>query len=248
MAIFPTTSRHVRATLVRTNRVYPMAKAGMVICFVDQSTMVFGSKEAVDKALDARDGMSQSLLNNAPMMDARKSVDSQPLWSILDEKGTQTMMRQVLGEAGSMTDFDSVRKRLIGSWYGMDFQHGVKFNRPSRRRLVRGSHYLIASDGGGSGPQDERLEAENLRSRRRTSRWTPAGRAFTSPHRTGLQQLAPLAAVPKHGAVGLASASRWATHDQRICGAGFDLTVKRGYARALVADETPPCRREEEQL
>jgi len=27
-------------------------------------------------------------------MDAMKSVDTEPLWSILDEKGTQTMMRQ----------------------------------------------------------------------------------------------------------------------------------------------------------
>jgi hypothetical protein len=118
----------VKATLLRTNRIYPMAKAGMVICFVDQSTMVFGSKEAVEKALDARDGVSQSLLNNSQMMDAMRSVDSEPLWSILDEKGTQTMMRQVLGEAGSVTDFESVRKRLLGSWYGMDFQHGVKFD------------------------------------------------------------------------------------------------------------------------
>jgi hypothetical protein len=118
----------VKATLVRTNRVYPMAKTGMLICFVDPSTMVFGSKDAVDKALDARDGIGQSLLTNGPMMDAMRSVDSQPLWSILDDKGTQTMMRQVLGEAGSLTDFESVRKRLIGSWYGMDFQHGVKFD------------------------------------------------------------------------------------------------------------------------
>jgi hypothetical protein len=62
------------------------------------------------------------------MMEAMKTVDSDDLWSILDEKGTQTMMRQVLGEAGSVTDFETVRKRLQASWYGMDFQHGVKFN------------------------------------------------------------------------------------------------------------------------
>ena len=118
----------VRATLVRTNRVYPMSKTGMMLCFVDPSTMVFGSKSAVEKALDARDGVAPSLLTNGPMMDAMKSVDWEPLWSILDQKGTQTMMRQVLGEAGSVTDFESVRKRLVASWYGMDFQHGVKFN------------------------------------------------------------------------------------------------------------------------
>ncbi len=118
----------LKATMVRTNSIYPMTKAGMTLCFVDPSTMIFGDKQAVTKALDARDGMSPSLLSNGPMMNAMQSVDSNPLWSILDDKGTQTMMWQLLGEAGSVTDFESVRKRLEASWYSMDFQHGVQFN------------------------------------------------------------------------------------------------------------------------
>jgi hypothetical protein len=118
----------VKPTLVRTNKIYPMAKTGMVLCFVDPSTMVFGAKDSVVKALDARDGVGPNLLSNASMMDAMKTVDSAPLWSILDEKGTRTMMKQVLGEAGSVTDFETVQKRLLASWYGMNFQHGVKFD------------------------------------------------------------------------------------------------------------------------
>ena len=120
--------QQVKAKLVRANRVYPMAKTGMVVCFVDPSTMVFGDEDAVNKALDARDGLAPNLLTNSPMMDAMNAVDSEPLWSILDQKGTQTMMKQVLGEAGSVTDFDSVKKRLEASWYSMNFQHGVKFD------------------------------------------------------------------------------------------------------------------------
>ena len=118
----------IKPALVRTNKIYPLAKTGMVLCFVDQSTMVFGAKDAVNKALDARDGVGPSLLSNGPMMEAMKTVDTAPLWSILDERGTRTMMRQVLGEAGSVTDFETVQKRLLASWYGMDFQHGVKFD------------------------------------------------------------------------------------------------------------------------
>jgi len=118
----------LKATLDRTNKIYPLTKSGMVACFVDPSTMIFGGSDAVKAALDARDGNDPNLLTNGPMMDAMKSVDSEPLWSILDQKGTQTMMRQVLGEAGSMTDFETVRKRLVASWYSMDFQHGVKFD------------------------------------------------------------------------------------------------------------------------
>ncbi len=121
-------AQKLKPTMVRTNSVYPMTKTGMVLCFVDPSTMVFGSKDSVTKALDARDGMTPSMLTNGSMMNAMQSVDSEALWSILDNKGTQTMMKQLLGEAGTVTDFDSVKQRLEASWYSMDFSHGVKFD------------------------------------------------------------------------------------------------------------------------
>jgi len=118
----------LKATLLRANKVYPLAKTGMVVCFVNPSTMVFGDSDAVNKALDARDSISPSILTNTSMMDAMRSVDSASLWSILDKKGTEVMMKQILGEAGSAGDFDGVKKHLEASWYGMDFQHGVKFD------------------------------------------------------------------------------------------------------------------------
>lgn len=118
----------VKVTMVRSNSVYPMARTGMVLCFVDPSTMIFGDRDAVTKALDARDGMAASLLTNNSLMNAMQSVDTYPLWSILDSKGTQTMMKQLLGQAGSVTDYDTVRQRLDASWYSMDFQHGVRFD------------------------------------------------------------------------------------------------------------------------
>jgi hypothetical protein len=38
---------------------------------------------------------------NAPMMDAMKSVDNESLWSVPCKNETQSMMRQMLGEAAS---------------------------------------------------------------------------------------------------------------------------------------------------
>jgi len=118
----------VKPSVIRTNKIYPMAKTGMVLCFVDQSTMIFGGSDAMKAALDSRDGNTQSLLNNGSIMDAMRTVDSEPLWSVLDSRGTQTMMKAVLGEAGSVADYESVRKRLTSSWYSMNFAHGVKFD------------------------------------------------------------------------------------------------------------------------
>ena len=131
----------VKPKLVRTNRIYPMGKTGMVLCFVDPSTLVFGGMDAVKAALEARDGGIPNLLDNAPMMDAMRSIEAEPLWSILDQKGTQTMMRQILGQAGPLSEFETVQKRLNTSWYSMNFQHGVKFD----MSVVTGDNFSAAT-------------------------------------------------------------------------------------------------------
>ncbi|HEY0759242.1 MAG TPA: hypothetical protein VGD59_08315 [Acidisarcina sp.] len=120
--------KKVKATVLRTNRIYPMGSSGMVVSFLDPSTMVFGELDAVRRALNARDGVAQSMLNNNTMLDLMQGVDTEPLWSILDQKGTQTMMSSVLGAASQITDYDTVKKRLLSSRYTMNFQNGVKFN------------------------------------------------------------------------------------------------------------------------
>ena len=60
----------IKPTVVRTNRIFPMGKTGMVLCFVDPSTMVFGGTDAVKASLEARDGNIPNLLANATIMDA----------------------------------------------------------------------------------------------------------------------------------------------------------------------------------
>jgi len=131
----------VKPKLLRTNKIYPMGKTGMELCFIDPSTMVFGGSDAIKASLDARDGNTTNFLTNSTMMDAMKSVDSEDLWSILDQKGTQTMMKQILGQAGSIADYESVQKRLLLSSYTMDFQHGVDFN----LNLVTGDSFAAAT-------------------------------------------------------------------------------------------------------
>jgi hypothetical protein len=133
--------RGIKPQAIRTSRIYPMAKSGMMLCFLDQSTMIFGGMDAIKASLDARDGNQQSLLANYTLMDAMRSTDSEALWSILDAAGTQNMMKAVLGEAGSVADYESVRKRLQVSWYGMDFSHGVKFN----LTIVTGDNFAAAT-------------------------------------------------------------------------------------------------------
>jgi hypothetical protein len=118
----------VKSSLYRTNKLYPMGSSGMLVTFLNPTTMVFGSSDSLKSALDARDGLAPNMLTNQEMLGQMTGVDTEPLWSILDQKGTQYMMRTLLGEASQLADYEQVKKRLLSSRYTMNFQNGVKFS------------------------------------------------------------------------------------------------------------------------
>ncbi|MDE1155114.1 MAG: hypothetical protein PW735_05210 [Acidobacteriaceae bacterium] len=122
------TKQKTKPTVVRRTEIWPMGSAGMSVAFLNQTTMIFGDKEAVKSALDARDGLIPNFLQNSDMMNEMANVDQRPVWSLLDQKGTQTMMKGVLGQASQLADFDTVKARLKSSRYTMDFSNGVKFD------------------------------------------------------------------------------------------------------------------------
>ncbi len=118
----------IKTSQIRNNTVYPMGTAGMSVVFLNQTTMAFGDRDAVRAALDARDGLTPNFLQNGEMMNEMNAVDTRPVWSLLDQKGTQTMMRAVLGEASQLADYDTVKNRMKSARYTMDFGNGVKFD------------------------------------------------------------------------------------------------------------------------
>lgn len=113
---------------IRTTFIYPMGASGMLVTFLNPTTMIFGDEDGMKAMLDARDGLTANMLTNSTMMDLMPGVEGSAVWSILDQKGTQFMMHSLLGDATQVTDYETVKKRLLSSRYAMDFDHGVKFN------------------------------------------------------------------------------------------------------------------------
>jgi hypothetical protein len=122
------TKNKTKPYVLRNNSIYPMGSNGMSVVFLNQTTMVFGDREAVKEAMDARDGMVPDFLSNGDMVNDMAAVDTKAVWSLLDAKGTQTMMKGVLGDAAQLADYDTVKNRMKSSRYTMDFQNGVKFD------------------------------------------------------------------------------------------------------------------------
>ncbi len=122
------TKQKTKPQVMRNYNIYPMGAAGMSVVFLNQTTMIFGDTAAVKAGLDARDGLQSNMLTNGDMMNEMNAVDQRAVWSLLDQKGTQTMMRSVLGEASSLTDYDSVKNRMKSSRYTLDFNNGIHFD------------------------------------------------------------------------------------------------------------------------
>ena len=101
---------------------------GFVMTFLDDSTLLFGEPSAVKLGLDTRDGEILNIDTNSTMADMMSDVDAAPFWSILDQQGSQNMMRSALGDAAKIADYETVKKRVLGSYYTMDFSSGVNFD------------------------------------------------------------------------------------------------------------------------
>src|SRR5262249_21230454 len=83
---------------------------------------------AIKAALSARAGDAPSLNANGSLIDMMGNVQSGAVWSVLDQGGTQNMLRASLGDVSKVADYDVVKKRLVGSRYQMNFTQGVNFD------------------------------------------------------------------------------------------------------------------------
>jgi hypothetical protein len=106
---------------------YPMAN-GFQMTLLDDSTLLFGNEEALHSALEARNGDVPNLGTNSQITDIMPEVDGAAVWSVLDQQGTQTMLRSALGDASKLADYETISKRLKASRYQMNFEHGVNFD------------------------------------------------------------------------------------------------------------------------
>ena len=138
----------IKPVKLRNADIYPMP-AGMQMTFLDDNTLLFGDSGALRGALDARDGYSYTLDSNTDIADMIGSVDSGTVWSVLDQQGTQNMLHSALGDAAGLADYDTVKKRILGSRYTMNFRQWREF-RPGRPdlRFDHCHHALFLAQGG----------------------------------------------------------------------------------------------------
>lgn len=98
-----------------------------LMTFLDENTMLFGEAASVKDGLDVRDGEQRGIASTPELMQMITEAESGPVWSVLDQQGTQNMLHSALGEASALADYETIKKRLLGSRYSLDLQHGIDF-------------------------------------------------------------------------------------------------------------------------
>src|SRR5437899_4787661 len=83
------------------NDIYPM-DGGLVMSFLDDSTLLFGDATSIRVALNTRDGQILGLDTNGTMADMVTSVDSAPVWSSLGKLGPQSGLDSGMRAAARM--------------------------------------------------------------------------------------------------------------------------------------------------
>lgn len=119
--------RKIRGEKVRGSFVYPMTN-GMSMTFLDANTLLFADRKSLEIALETRDGERAGVGTNTEVSNLVATVEAGTVWSVLDQSGTQHMMRSALGDAAKLADYETVKKRILGSYYAADFDKGVAFD------------------------------------------------------------------------------------------------------------------------
>jgi hypothetical protein len=105
--------KKVRPVKYHDAEIYPMSD-GMEMSFLDDTTLLFGDGPALD--------------SNPDIANLIGDVESGSVWSVLDQKGTQNMLFSALGDASRLADYETVKKRILGSRYIMNFSNGINFD------------------------------------------------------------------------------------------------------------------------
>lgn len=93
----------------------------------DQTTLVFGSRNAVETAIDTEQGVNPRISANEQMADLIAGTQTTDVWSVLDAAGTKNMVKSLIG-GGSKLDPSLFAKRFDGARYTIAFADQVQLN------------------------------------------------------------------------------------------------------------------------
>jgi hypothetical protein len=98
----------------------------ILFTFVDSNTAAFGHKAALEKLIDVRTGVTESLLTNDKLFPLINETNGSGLiWAVLDQSYTHLAMQQLLPQAGQFPQAATMIKRIQAMTITIEADSGV---------------------------------------------------------------------------------------------------------------------------
>ena len=114
----------------RGYHLYPFAGGknapDILFTFIDSNTAAFGTKPALEKLIDVRSGLSESMLNNDKLFPLMNEANGHGLiWAVLDQNNTHLAMQQLVPQANQFPQAASIMDRIKAMTINVDADSGV---------------------------------------------------------------------------------------------------------------------------
>ncbi len=119
------------ATLdVRGYHLYPFAggknSTDILFTFIDSNTAAFGTRPALEKLIDVRTGVSESMLNNDKLFPLINESNGHGLiWAVLDQTYAHIAMQQLIPQASQFPQAATIMDRIRAMTITVDADSGV---------------------------------------------------------------------------------------------------------------------------
>lgn len=98
----------------------------ILFTFIDSNTAAFGNRSALEKLIDVRMGVSESLLTNGKLFPLITEANGNGLiWAVLDQKYTHLAVQQLLPQASQFPQAAAIVDRLQAMTINVDADSGV---------------------------------------------------------------------------------------------------------------------------
>ena len=89
--------------------------ADILFTFIDSNTAAFGTRPALEKLIDVRTGVSESMLTNDKLFPLINEANGHGLiWAVLDQNYTHVAMQQLVPQASQFPQAATIMDRMQG--------------------------------------------------------------------------------------------------------------------------------------
>ena len=100
--------------------------ADILFTFIDANTAAFGTRPALEKLIDVRTGVSESMLNNDKLFPLINESNGHGLiWAVLDQNYTHMAMQQLVPQASQFPQAATIMDRMKAMTIMVDADSGV---------------------------------------------------------------------------------------------------------------------------